>query len=107
MPTSQKIPTTFQETEAAEKAIAAFYLTCVEAAEAVITGPEAQAFKAKVADLLADDLPAGTSCNVNLPSVAQWFAEVTKGVEADRVSLDRIVNPAVSPEPAPSAAPSN
>lgn len=75
MTTTPKTPTTLQEAEAAEKAIAAFYLTRVQAAEAVMNSPEAQAFEAKVAELLADGLPAGTSCNVNLPRVAQWFAE--------------------------------
>ena len=99
MATTPKTPTTLQEAEAAEKAIAAFYLTRVQAAEAVMNSPEAQAFEAKVAELLADGLPAGTSCNVNLPAVAQWFAEVKQGIEADRASLDRIVNPPAT-EPA-------
>ena len=99
MATTPKAPTTLQEAEAAEKAIAAFYLTRVQAAEAVMNSPEAQAFEAKVAELLADGLPAGTSCNVNLPRVAQWFTEVKQGIDADRASLDRIVNPAMTAPP--------
>lgn len=69
-----------------------------------MTGPEAQAFEAKVAELLADDMPPGTSSAINMPQVAKWFVDVRAGLEADRTSLDRIVNPApATPPVAPEA----
>ena len=49
-----------------------------------MTGPEAQAFEAKVAELLADDRPPGTSSAINMPQVAKWFVDVRTGLEADR-----------------------
>ncbi|WEK56494.1 MAG: hypothetical protein P0Y52_07965 [Candidatus Brevundimonas phytovorans] len=92
-------PKTIAEAEAAEVVIASLYLDRVEAARAVMTGPEAQAFEAKVAELLFDGLPNGTSAAVNMPSVAKWFVDVRTGLDADFARLDALVNP----PPAPSA----
>lgn len=95
-----KIPANAQEAAAAEKATATYYLGRVQAAHALMTGPEAEAFSAKVTELLADDLPPGTSAAVNLPQFPKWFADVRAGLEADIAPLDRIVNPP-APEPEP------
>lgn len=86
-------PKTIAEAEAAEKIIAGLYLDRVAAARAVMIGPEAQAFEAKIAELLSDRLPTGTSVAVNLPNVAKWFTDVRAGVNADFERLDAIVNP--------------
>lgn len=95
-------PKTIAEAEAAEIIIAGLYLDRVEAARAVMTGPEAQAFEAKIAELLNDGLPNGTSVAVNLPHVARWFTDVRTGMDADLERLNAIVNPpAPEPEPAP------
>lgn len=98
MPTFTK-PKTIAEAEAAEVIIAGLYLDRVEAARAVMTGPEARAFEAKIAELLSDGLPNGTSVAVNLPNVAKWFADVRTGADADFERLDAIVNPPPAPEP--------
>lgn len=95
-------PKTIAEAEAAEVIIAGLYLDRIEAARAVMTGPEAQAFEAKIAELLNDGLPNGTSVAVNLPNVAKWFVDVRAGADADFDRLDAIVNPApVAPESSP------
>lgn len=95
-------PKTIAEAEAAEVIIAGLYLDRVEAARAVMTGPEAQAFEAKIAELLHDGLPNGTSVAVNLPNVAKWFIDVRAGMDADFERLDVIVNPPpADPELAP------
>lgn len=97
-------PKNIAEAEAAEKVIAGLYLDRVEAARAVMTGPEAQAFEAKIAELLNDGLPNGTSVAVNLPNVAKWFVDVRTGADADFERLDALVNPppvASEPEPVP------
>jgi len=86
-------PKTIAEAEAAEVVIAGLYLDRVEAARAVMTGPEAQAFEAKIAELLSEGLPNGTSVAVNLPNVAKWFVDVRTGADADFERLDAIVNP--------------
>lgn len=95
-------PKTIAEAEAAEVIIAGLYLDRVEAARAVMNGPEAQAFEAKIAELLNDGLPNGTSVAVNLPNVAKWFTDVRTGADADFDRLDAIVNP-----PPPPASPSS
>ncbi len=92
-------PKTIAEAEAAEVIIAGLYLDRVEAASAVMTGPEAQAFEANIAELLNDGLPNGTSVAVNLPNVAKWFTDVRTGMDADFQRLDAIVNPPPTPEP--------
>jgi len=91
-------PTSAAEAAAAEQQIATFYLGRVEAAREVMTGPEAQAFEARVAELLTDGLPNGTSVAVNLPNVAKWFTDVRAGMDADFEQLNAIVNPP-APEP--------
>lgn len=98
MPASP-VPTTMAEAKAAEVAAAAIYLTWVEGAEALMNGPEAQAFEAAVAAFLEAERPNGTSAAANLPRVQQWFADVKAGITADKATLERIVNP-----PAPPAA---
>lgn len=100
MPTFTK-PKTIAEAEAAEVIIAGLYLDRVEAARAVMTGPEARAFEAKIAELLSDGLPNGTSVAVNLPNVAKWFVDVRTGADADFERLDAVVNPTPAPEPTP------
>lgn len=95
-------PRTIAEAEAAEVIIAGLYLDRVEAARAVMTGPEAQAFEAKIAELLTEGLPNGTSVAVNLPAVGRWFTDVRTGMDADLERLNAIVNPpAAEPEPTP------
>ena len=98
MPTP-KIPT-MAEAKAAEKAAAGVYLTWIEGAEALMNGPEAQAFEAAVAAFLEADRPDGTSAAVNLPRVQQWFNDVKAGIAADKATLDRIVNPPAPLSPA-------
>lgn len=103
-----KMPANAAEAAAAETAVATYYLSRIQAACDLMNGTKAKAFEAEVTALLADALPAGTSAAVNLPQVAKWFVDVRTGLEADRASLDRIVNPApVVPEPAPEADPAN
>lgn len=92
-------PKTIAEAEAAEVIISGLYLDRVEAARAVMNGPEAQAFEAKVAELLNDGLPNGTSVATNLPNVAKWFVDVRTGADADFDRLEAIVNPPPPPEP--------
>lgn len=103
MPTFTK-PKTIAEAEAAEVIIAGLYLDRVEAARAVMTGPEAQAFEAKIAELLGDGLPNGTSVAINLPNVAKWFVQVRDGADADFERLNVIVNPP-APQPIPEPTP--
>ena len=98
MPTP-KIPT-MAEAKAAEKSAAGVYLTWIEGAEALMNGPEAQAFEAAVAAFLEADRPDGTSAAVNLPRVQQWFNDVKAGIAADKATLDRIVNPPAPLSPA-------
>lgn len=98
-------PQSAAEAAAAEKAVATFYLGRVQACVDVMGGPEAQAFAAKVAELLIDGLPNGTSAAVNMPSVAKWFVDVRTGLDADLARLDAIVNPPAPPEPEEPQAP--
>ena len=98
-------PQSLAEAEAAERVIAAFYLLQIVAAEAVMTGPEAQAFEAAVAAAISAGLPNGTSAAVNLPNVAKWFVDVRAGLEADRRRLDAIANPPAPEEPEAPAEP--
>jgi hypothetical protein len=101
MPTTPTFPQpqNAAEAEAAEKAVATFYLGRVQACVDVMAGPEAQAFAAKVAELLLDGLPNGTSAAVNMPSVAKWFVDVRTGLDADLARLNAIVNPPSPEEP--------
>lgn len=92
-------PQTLAEAEAAERVIAGFYLSQIEAAEAVMTGPEAQAFETAVAAAISAGLPNGTSAAVNLTNVAKWFVDVRTGLEADRQRLDAIANPPAPEKP--------
>lgn len=98
-------PQSLAEAEAAERVIAAFYLSQIVAAEAVMTGPESQAFEAAVASAIAAGLPNGTSAAVNLPAVAKWFMDVRTGLEADRQRLDAMANPPAPEEPEAPAEP--
>lgn len=98
-------PQSLAEAEAAERVIAGFYLSQIEAAESVMTGPEAQAFEAAVAAAIYAGLPNGTSAAVNLPNVAKWFVDVRTGLEADRRRLDAIANPPAPEEPEAPPAP--
>jgi len=94
------VATTMAEAIAAKRAAAAFYVTRIEALQAVLNGPEAAAFEAALAAAAADGVPEGTSAATNIPALSGWFASVRSGLQADWEMQNAIATaPVTPPEP--------
>jgi len=94
------VPANMAEASAAQRAAAAFYVTRIEALQAVLNGPEAAAFEAALADAAADGVPEGTSAATNIPALPGWFSSVRSGLQADWDMQNAIATAPVAP-PAP------
>lgn len=88
------IPANMAEASAAEGAAAAFFLTRIEALEAVLNGPEAEAFEQAMAAEVAIGVPNGTSAAANIPSLTNWFSSIRAGLQADKMKFSATISAA-------------
>lgn len=100
------VPASMAEATAAQAAASAFYLIRIEALQAVLDGPEAQALERALAAEVEMGVPSGTSASANIPSLTSWFNSIRSGLAADRAQLIATIEAAMPsvPEDASTAA---
>lgn len=88
------IPETDEQEAALQKALAARHLQKLQAAEALFASKAYETFRAKVDELAASNLPAGSATRQNIENLARFLDTMARGIEQDVKGADAVVNPA-------------
>lgn len=94
------VPTNDAQIAALEKALATAKRAKLEPVISFLDSPELAAIKERVAELVALNLPAGTSAAAHINQLPNFLAAMDRGARADAANLDGLINPppAVGPE---------
>lgn len=88
------VPETDEQEAALHKALAIRHLQKLEAAQTLFAGKQYDAFRTKLDELVASNLPAGSATRQNAENLVRFLDTMARGIEQDVQGAEGVVNPA-------------